>query len=575
MKLEPTYLRYIYDGLNKGLLNASNASALPQGFIGLFENELPANVSSFERTSLLKRLALWALFKGAVSTHLASEILQEDEEETKALIDTYSKWFNSPEPGKYILYHDRLRTYFLQKLSSHEVQFLNEKLISYLEAALEDNIVDEAQEYALEHLATHMAVESQLDNNYDRLYEFVNQENLWERQVRVSKEYKWSQQAVQHGIKESARRHHEMNTLTSKVNSVKLMQDEQNSTQQILNLLNDGDYHTALERVLSFKEEKRFVIYLLIIHELTIGTSKDANFKYLVCKKVLDSINKNINTDINIFSSKINFPIQSIYSYYIELNRINIQSNPIWDRKSTTIKFIEYLVTQGLSIEQLLNTVNSIKNLKIDALIILLNKYLADIQYTKDINKSVDDDTGELIYTISKKDDLLRLLISEISNLKAQKNIQESQSEESKKNRDILSRKISYYLDVYEKLVNSSNHINKDILNNLKIHPDLESYIESNKYLIKESLIKNLEIYGWHHDLKYYGRFINLINTDKNETSVTKVFLDQLYSLTKRYKLEDKDIFSHYLNISNKLLQANAFDHVFKLYLELLVELEK
>ena len=74
-KLEPTYLRYVYDGLHKGSLNAENASALPQGFIGLFESEFPADISSVERTSVLRRLTLWALFKGAVSTHLASEVL--------------------------------------------------------------------------------------------------------------------------------------------------------------------------------------------------------------------------------------------------------------------------------------------------------------------------------------------------------------------------------------------------------------------------------------------------------------------------------------------------------------------
>ena len=36
-KIEPTYLRYIYDGLNKGSINSQNASSLPNGFIGLFE----------------------------------------------------------------------------------------------------------------------------------------------------------------------------------------------------------------------------------------------------------------------------------------------------------------------------------------------------------------------------------------------------------------------------------------------------------------------------------------------------------------------------------------------------------
>ena len=66
------------------IANAENASALPQGFIGLFESEFPADISSVERISVLRRLTLWALFKGAVSTHLASEVLEEDEEDVSS-----------------------------------------------------------------------------------------------------------------------------------------------------------------------------------------------------------------------------------------------------------------------------------------------------------------------------------------------------------------------------------------------------------------------------------------------------------------------------------------------------------
>jgi hypothetical protein len=33
--LEPSYLRYIYDGLEKGDLHPNNAAALPEGLIGL------------------------------------------------------------------------------------------------------------------------------------------------------------------------------------------------------------------------------------------------------------------------------------------------------------------------------------------------------------------------------------------------------------------------------------------------------------------------------------------------------------------------------------------------------------
>ena len=417
-KLEPTYLRYVYDGLHKGSLNAENASALPSGFIGLFESEFPADISSVERISVLRRLTLWALFKGAVSTHLASEVLEEDEEDTKTLIDTYSKWFNSPKTGKYILYHDRLRSYFLQKLSSHEVQSLNEKLISYLEAALKDNRVDEAKEYALEHLATHMAVESQLDNNYDRLHDFVNQEDLWKIQVRTSKQYKWSQQAVQYGIKEGARRHHEMNTLTSTVNSVKLMQEEQNSVQQILDLLNEGDYQTALERALSFDVAQLITIYLLMIHELTVGKSKDASYKEIVCKDLLDIL-KEIDCELSFHASKeISTLIK--YKYIVEFLKMGLDAKILLAHyRFNASSILELLENEQIEIHEIIKH-NLLEFMQLQffsysynasELTSLFKRYFKQSNSTE--NSFVDEESGEIF---SLRDQMLSLLRQAILN---------------------------------------------------------------------------------------------------------------------------------------------------------------
>ena len=53
--LEPTYLRYVYDGLNKGSLNAENAAALPQGFIGLYEQVFTQKTPTNERQKVLNQ----------------------------------------------------------------------------------------------------------------------------------------------------------------------------------------------------------------------------------------------------------------------------------------------------------------------------------------------------------------------------------------------------------------------------------------------------------------------------------------------------------------------------------------
>ena len=336
-QLEPTYLRYVYDGLDKGSINSNNPTSLPIGFIGLFEDEFPSSMPLGERMYLLNRLAIWALLKGPVSIEMTTEVLKEEPDSTKALIERYSKWFNTPEPGKYVLYHDRLRTYLLQKLSDFEINELNEILIEFLESALEKVDGSEAELYALEYLSSHMAVESKLGNKYERLNDFANQETLWSRQVTISKEYKWSQQAVQHSIKEGARRHHEMNTLSSTVNSVKLMQEEENSANQIMNLLNEGDYTTALKRALFFSGEKLITINLLMINELLINEKQPDVYKLKVYKEIIEIIKK---SDVK----QTDFPVILIYNFYLEFKRLSLDYYVLFEKCRFDYHDILYLL---------------------------------------------------------------------------------------------------------------------------------------------------------------------------------------------------------------------------------------
>jgi hypothetical protein len=323
--IEPIYLRYVHDSLSKGLLNAQNASALPQGFIGLYEQEFAQKTPVSEREKVLNQLALWTLFKGPVSANLAAAVLDVEEEKMKDLVDIYSSWFNSPESGKYLLYHERLRVYLLQKLKAEEVEALNEKLISFLEDSIKQAKGEEDEYYALEHLHNHMALESQLGNHYERLHSYVNQESLWSRQIQLSKGYSWSQNSIQQGIKEGARRNHEMNIIRSTVNSVKLMTQEQNSAEDILNLLNDGDYLTALKRAESWEGERQFKLYLLFIHELTIGTSKEADFRKEACKAVLEAVDQTPE-DHSVLDWTKFYPELAIYKYHEELIKMELDA---------------------------------------------------------------------------------------------------------------------------------------------------------------------------------------------------------------------------------------------------------
>jgi len=156
--IEPTYLRYVYDGLNKGSLNAENASALPQGFIGLYEQEFAQKTPVSEREKVLKQLALWALFKGPVSANLAAAVMEKDEEQIKNLIDRYSSWFNSPESGKYQLYHERIKVFLLSKTNDSLIELNTESIISFCKQVLKNSsdYLTEFVEFSLKYYPSHL-----------------------------------------------------------------------------------------------------------------------------------------------------------------------------------------------------------------------------------------------------------------------------------------------------------------------------------------------------------------------------------------------------------------------------------
>ena len=148
--LEPSYLRYVYDQLSTQQLSSDNAAALPEGFIGLYEKEFTQKTTVTERNKVLHQLVLWALFKGPVSTGFAAAVLDKEENHIKSLIDRYSSWFNSPESGKYQLYHERLKVYLLQKVKSEAIKLLNENIIYSIKIALKGNTLNDLEKYGLQ-----------------------------------------------------------------------------------------------------------------------------------------------------------------------------------------------------------------------------------------------------------------------------------------------------------------------------------------------------------------------------------------------------------------------------------------
>lgn len=149
---DPTYLRTIHDGLLSGSVHKDNLSALPQGLVGMYEEALPPASNVNERKKFLEFFAVWALLKKEVNAEFVVPLLEGwTVEQVIDYIAQNSKWFNSPVSGKYVLYHERLRTFLLLKCSQRFLDEVNNSIIDFLSQAKFLEAVSYKYEFAVYH----------------------------------------------------------------------------------------------------------------------------------------------------------------------------------------------------------------------------------------------------------------------------------------------------------------------------------------------------------------------------------------------------------------------------------------
>jgi hypothetical protein len=335
--LEPSYLRYIYDGLEKGDLHPDNAAALPEGLIGLYEAAFEESKTARERQKLLETFAVWALLKKEVSAQFVAEILDVPTQEITDFIATYSSWFSSPESGKYQLYHERLKVYLLQKLSEKEIATLHNKFITRLEQAIEVQKQDEFELYGLEFLSVHYFTTAMLTGDGTILITLSYNQNHWQRQLKLSKGFEWTKKGLKQ-VLNWASKYNDEEVIECGLQMVDLYHQEQNDVPQIVALVADGDIDTALKRIEVFggndKEglQSKFILYMLCLMELTLLDSKDKPFRKATIEKILKHYEENLVTDYSIFNWNDFFPSYLVFLISSELAQLGLDYLSIYKK---------------------------------------------------------------------------------------------------------------------------------------------------------------------------------------------------------------------------------------------------
>ncbi len=327
---DPTYLRTIHDGLLSGVLHKDNASALPMSIVGMYEEALPPANNVNERKKFLEFFAVLALLKKEVSLAFLIPLLEGWSEEIIIYyLNKYSKWFNSPQSGKYVLYHERMRAFILQKISKQQFNACNETIIKVSHDALSSRSGDEWENYALEYLSNHMLIPAIEKGDGSVLKLLAYNTTHWNRQVESSKGFEWSKRML-NSMMLWASKYDDEEVIECALNKVDLHHLEQNDAPRIVELVANNDIETALQRIESFggndKEglQRKFIIYMLCLMELTLLDSKAMPFRKEAIEKLLRHLDENLPSDHSVLNWNDFFPSYLMFQMACEWYLIGI-----------------------------------------------------------------------------------------------------------------------------------------------------------------------------------------------------------------------------------------------------------
>jgi tetratricopeptide (TPR) repeat protein len=337
---DPTYLRTIHDGLLSGAVHKDNASALPQGLVGMYEEALPPAANLSERKKFLEFFSVWAFLKKEVSVEFVVPLLEGwTEEQVIDYIAQYSKWFNSPVSGKYVLYHERLRTFIVQKASHNHFAKCDKAIIQQCHSALQTKAGDEWERYALEYLSAHFLVTAMERNDATGLKSLAYDTTHWNRQVEISKGFEWSKHML-NDMMLWASKFDDDEVIECALNKVDLHHLEQNDAPRIVELVAQNDIEAALQRIESFggsdKEglQRKFILYMLCLMELTLLDSKEKPFRKEAIEKLLKHLDDNLPVDHSVLNWIDFYPDYLMFQVSYEFLKIGVDYNAIFVRTS-------------------------------------------------------------------------------------------------------------------------------------------------------------------------------------------------------------------------------------------------
>jgi hypothetical protein len=221
----------------------------------------------------------------------------------------------------YQLFHESFREY-LVKEKALKVQEAGERIIDFcagwreLEGSWE-------QRYALEHYAAHLA-ESKRHERAGELIKLLYDKPYATSQKKVLKNFNATAVLYRQSLLKASEQQLWDDQLEAALNLVDLHYEEANDAPQVVAMVANGEIDLALKRIESFggadKDgvERKFILYMLCLLELTLLESKDKPFRKSAIERLLCHLDEHLPIDHSILKWNDFFPSYLMFSMACE-----------------------------------------------------------------------------------------------------------------------------------------------------------------------------------------------------------------------------------------------------------------
>jgi len=306
----PLYLKLLCDALANKSIGLNDINALPKEIDEYYKAILFRFAQdSVDGDALLDSLYTFAAAKDYLSFAHIGLINKLGEAKLQRIGSTLKEvLIENPLTENvldYQLFHESFREY-LFKEKSFKITEANEQIINYCASwkELEGNW---EQRYALEFYADHLC-ESQKAIHHETLLKLIEDKAFLHTQKEVLRHFKASNKLMQLAIEKSAELKNQDTLLEAALCLVDLKYEEDNDAPRILEMIANGEIDIALLRIEAFgtndKEglERKFILYMLCLMELTLLESKDKSFRKKAIEKLLKHLDENLPIDHSILN---------------------------------------------------------------------------------------------------------------------------------------------------------------------------------------------------------------------------------------------------------------------------------